>query len=257
MSRRLLAVLTACCIVALSASAVAFAHGSRGDHHHAATKKARVHRTGRPAGFLGAGLLGASVNSLAQRLSVDPADLRTAIRQTLAAERARQLTSAGLTPQETAALKACRGAARSSERTARGGKKGRRAAACDTAVLKSARAKLKAAPKPDYNAIKNDLAAGLAQKLGKTPDDVIAAVRAEIDARLTQAVTAGWLTQRGHDLALACFDDPNSCDVRALKGELRLPGHHDANPSDTTPPSTTAPSGTMTPGGRQTSTPLR
>ncbi|WP_027007185.1 hypothetical protein [Conexibacter woesei] len=266
MSRRLLAVLTACLIVALSASAVAFAHSGGGRHHRDA-RHGTVHRTVKPAGFLGAGLLGASVNSLAQRLSVDPADLRTAIKQTLADERARQLTAAGLTPQETAALKACRGA-RFPERTARGGKKGRRgvartahhtraAAGCDATALKSARAKLKAAPKPDYNTIKSDLAAGLAQKLGKTPDDVIAAVRAELDARLTQAVTAGWLTQKGHDLALACFDDPSSCDIRAFKGEFRFPGHHDAGPSDTTPPSTTAPSGTMTPGGRQTSTPLR
>jgi hypothetical protein len=241
MSRRLLAVLSACLIVALSASAVAFAHGSGGRRHK--THHAKVHRTGHPAGFLGAGLFGASVNSLAQRLSVDPAALRTAIKQTLADERAKQLTAAGLTPEETAALKRCRVKGRRTAHAAHH----TRAAGCDAATLKSARAKLKAAPKPDYNAIKADLAAGLAQKLGKTPGDVLTAVRAELDARLTQAVTAGWLTQKGHDLALACFDDPSSCDVRALKAEFRFPGH----------PSTTAPSGTMTPGGRQTSTPLR
>lgn len=262
MSRRLLAVLSACLIVALSASAVAFAHGSGGRRHK--THHAKVHRTGHPAGFPGAGLFGASVDSLAQRLSVDPAALRTAIKQTLADERAKQLAAAGLTPEETAALKACRGPQRFA---ARGGKKGRRgvaraahhprSAACDTAALRSARAKLEAAPKPDYNTIKADLAAGLAQKLGKTPDDVLTAVRAELDARLTQAVTAGWLTQKGHDLALACFDDPNTCDIRALKGEFRFPGHLADGPSDTTPPSTSAPSGTMMPGGRQTSTPLR
>jgi hypothetical protein len=271
MSRRLLALLTACC-VALSVTAVAaFAHGN-GSHHRGKTRHAKVHRTGQPANFLGAGLFGASVNSLAQRLSVDPADLRTAIKQTLADERTRQLTAAGLTPEEIAALQSCR----FSHVGARGGTKGRREAAkkharaahhlrganCDAATLKSAHDKLKAAPRPDYNAIKTDLATELAQKLGKTPDDVIAAVRAELDARLTQAVTAGWLTQKGHDLALACFDDPNSCDVRALKGEFRFPGHHgelapsDTTPTGTAPPTTSAP-GTMQPGGQQTSTPLR
>lgn len=254
MSRRLLALLTVCCIAALSASAVAIAHGTGGGRHHKAQSHhhAKVHRAGQPASFLGAGLFGAAVNSLAQRLSVAPADLRAAIRQTIADERAKQLDAAGLTADESAALKGCRGVKHVAHKKARAARRG---AGCDPAVLKSALTKLKAAPKPDYAAIKSDLAAGLAQKLGKTPDEVIAAVRAELDARLTQAVTAGWLTQKGHDLALACFDDPNSCDVKALKAEIRFPGH--AAPSDTTPPSTTAPSDTMTPGGRQTSTPLR
>jgi hypothetical protein len=260
MSRRLLALLTVCCIAALSASAVALAHGTGGGrrHHPRAAHQGKVHRAGQPAGFLGAGLFDAAVNSLAQRLSVDPAALRTAIRQTVADERARQLAAAGLTADETAALKHCRGGiakrlphhqkARAAHR--------RSAAACDTAALRSARAKLKAAPKPDYAAIKADLAAGLAQKLGTTPEAVLAAVRAELDARLTQAVTAGWLTQKGHDLALACFDAPGSCDVRALKAEIRFPGHA-APPSNTAPSTTTAPPGTMMPGGRSTSTPLR
>lgn len=269
MSRRLLAVLTACCIAALSVTAVAFAHGTGGRHHdHAGKHAASAHRTGHPGSFLGAGLFGASVNSLAQRLSVDPATLRTAIKKAISDERAKQLAAAGLTPDEIAALQGCRGA----RFAARGGEKGRRAvtkraraahhtagAGCDPATLKFALTKLKAAPKPDYNAIKADLAASLAQSLGKTPDEVIAAVRAELDARVTQAVTAGWLTQKGHDLALACFDDPNSCDIKALKGEFRFPGHgapSGTTPSDTTPPSSTAP-GTMTPGGRSTSTPLR
>jgi transposase-like protein len=246
MSRRLLAVLTACCIAALSVTAVAFAHGTGGEHH--GKKKAHHgavhHRGGQPASFLGAGLFRAAVNSLAQRLNVEPAALRTAIRQTIADERAKQLAAAGLTPEEIAALKRCR--------TARH----HRRADCDVATLKSARTKLKAAPKPDYDAIKADLAATLAQKLAKTPDEVLAAVRAELDARLTQAVQAGWLTQKGHDLALACFDTPSTCDVSALKGEIRFPGHH-AAPSTSTPSDTTPPSTTMTPGGRDTSTPLR
>jgi hypothetical protein len=258
MSRRLLAVLTACCIAALSVSAVALAHGNGGRHHRTQNHHGKVHRAGQPARFLGAGLFGAAVDSLARRLSVDPADLRAAVRQTLADERAKQLAAAGLTADETAALKACRGGAAkrvAHEKARAAGHRG--ASACDVTALKSARAKLKAAPTPDYDAIKSDLATGLAQKLGKTPDDVLTAVRAELDARLTQVVQAGWLTQKGHDLALACFDAPSSCDIRALKAEVRFPGHRDAGPPSTSTPSGTAPPGTMQPGGQETSTPLR
>ncbi|WCB93782.1 hypothetical protein DSM104299_02498 [Baekduia alba] len=202
MSRRVLAVLAACCVAALSVTAVAFAHGggSSGDKPAAHAK----HHTGLPASFLTRGPLAASVTSLAQRLGVDPRALRTAIR----------------------------------------------------AVVKEQLAEQRKAPrkaKPDLTALKADLATSLAAKLGKTPDEVLAAVRAELDARLTQAVQAGWLTQKGHDLALACFDVPASCDVKALKGEVRVHGHKPESDTSTGGGS----GGRMTPGGRSTSTPLR
>jgi hypothetical protein len=211
MSRRVLAVLTAVCVAALSVSAVALASsggGSGGKRHPGAAKKHAAKKHHAPAGrrAIGGGLLGVALDSLAQRLDVAPADLRAAITAIAQEQRAEKVAAAGLTPADLTALKA-------------------------------------------------ELAASLATKLSTTPDAVLAAVRAELDARLTQAVSAGWLTQKGHDLALACFDTPASCDLEALRGEVRLFGHHHQRHA---PPSTTVPgSGQMTPGGRSTSTPLR
>jgi hypothetical protein len=244
MSRRVLAVLSVVCIAALSVTAVALAHNGRKDG--AKGKKTRTAH----ARVLGGGLLGASLDSLAQRLQVDPAALRTAVKAVAQEQRDKKLAAAGLTPQEIAAVKSCRAHGVKKRDAARVRKT---AAACDTAALKSAAAKLKAYrqahPTPDLTALKTDLATSLATKLGTTPDAVLAAVRAELDARLTQAVTAGWLTQKGHDLALACFDTPASCDLKALRAEVTLFGHkkHHAKTG----------SGRMHPGGRATSAPLR
>jgi hypothetical protein len=217
MSRRVLAVLIAVCVAALSVSAVALASsgGGSGDKRHHAAKK---HHAPAKQRAIGGGILGVALDSLAQRLDVAPADLRAAVKAT-AQEQAPKL-----------------------------------------------RAARKAHTTPDLVALKTELATSLATKLNKTPDEVLTAVRAELDARLTQAVTAGWVTQKGHDLALACFDDPASCDLKALKAEVRIFGHHKkrhahhqhTKPTTAAPPSTTVPgSGEMTPGGRSTSTPLR
>lgn len=219
MSRRFVAALTVCCLIALGASAVALAHGGSSTHHGS---KAPHHRAVHPRG---GGFLGASLDSLAARLNVTRADLRAAVKSVMAEERAKHPAGqhARPTPAQLATLK-------------------------------------------------TDLATALATKLGKTPDEILAAVRAELDARLTKAVAQGWLTAKGHDLALACFDDPATCDLKALRAEVHFFGHkthkrhghkkhHHKTPtpaaSTTTPPSTTAPSGTMTPGGSATSTPLR
>jgi hypothetical protein len=209
MSRRLLAVLIACCAVALSVTAVALASGggsspdkqTAAKQHHAPAK----HRA------IGGGLLGVALTSLAQRLDVAPADLRAAVKTIAQEQRAKHRGHARPTPEQLAALK-------------------------------------------------TELATSLATKLDKTPDEVLTAVRAELDARLTQAVAAHWLTQKGHDLALACFDAPASCDLKALRAEVRFFGHHKKAPK----PSSSSGGNTgitgggqMTPGGRATSTPLR
>jgi hypothetical protein len=237
MSRRVLAVLTAVCLAALSVTAVALAGGGGSDHkdgtakkHHAPAAKQRA---------IGGGILGVALTSLAQRLDVAPADLRAAVKAIGQEQAAKKAAAAGLTPEEIAALKACR--------TAKHG------TTCDRAAAKSGLVKLKALPKPDLTALKAELATALATKLSKTPDEVLTAVRAELDARLTQAVTAGWLTQKGHDLALACFDTPASCDLKALHAEVRLFGHGKKKAHHHQPHKP----GQMTPGGRSSSTPLR
>ncbi|HWI72205.1 MAG TPA: hypothetical protein VNT55_09630 [Baekduia sp.] len=242
MSRRVLAVLSVVCVAALSVTAVALAHNGRKDGDKTPTKHARV---------LGGGLFGASLDSLAQRLSVDPAALRTAVRAVAQEQFDKKLAAAGLTPEEIAAVKACRTHGVKKRDPAR--VRTTAATSCDTAALKSASTKLKAYrkahPTPDLAALKTELATSLASKIGKTPDDVLTAVRAELDARLRQAVAAGWLTQKGHDLALACFDDPASCDLKALRAEVTLFGHKKHHKPGG--------SGQMHPGGRATSTPLR
>jgi hypothetical protein len=221
MSRRFVAVLTACCVAALGVSAVALAHGGSSEHHGG---KAPKHRAVHPkhADPLDGRFFGVALDSLAARLDVAPADLRAAVKAVAVEERAKHPSHhARPTPAELATLK-------------------------------------------------TELATALATKLSKTPDEILTAVRAELDTRLTQAVTAGWLTQKGHDLALACFDDPATCDLKALRAEVRFFGHHRKHhghkrhhkhqkpaPTSTTPPSTTTPPATMTPGGSATSTPLR
>jgi hypothetical protein len=255
MSRRVIAVLTAVCLAALSVTAVALASGGGSDHQDGAAKKHRAPAAKQRG--IGGGILGVALTSLAQRLDVAPVDLRAAVTAIAREQAAKKAAAAGLTPEEIAALKACR--------TARHG-----ASTCDRAAAKSGRAKLKALPKPDLTALKAELATSLATKLSKTPDEVLTAVRAELDARLTQAVTAGWLTQKGHDLALACFDTPATCDLKALRAEVRFfghghakrkhaPKHHKGEKPTTTTPAPTPPSGSgqMTPGGRSSSTPLR
>jgi hypothetical protein len=223
-------------------TAVAIASGSSKKDDEKGAKRtghAQPHRgaTGGPAARLraaGHGVLGAVLDSLAGRLSVPPADLRKAVGGLAAEQRRQRLAAAGLTPAETNALKACRPAHALQRRD---GVKKRDAAriprtrtsraACDTAAAKSGLRKLRAAAKakPDLVALKTQLATALATKLGKTPEEVLTAVRAELDQRLTQAVGIGLVTQKGRDLALGCFDQPATCDLAALRSEVRF-GHH-------------------------------
>jgi hypothetical protein len=119
------------------------------------------------------------------------------------------------------------------------------------------------APKPDLAAKKAAWIDGLAAKLSKTPDEVAAAVRAELDARLTDAVSKGWLTEQGRTLALGCFDNPASCDLKALRAEVRGGGRGDRHggkrhhgPCPNKDKGDDNGSTTSRPGGRQTSAPL-
>ncbi|HET6508496.1 MAG TPA: hypothetical protein VFG42_17015 [Baekduia sp.] len=90
---------------------------------------------------------------------------------------------------------------------------------------------------------------GLATQLHKTPAEVTTAVRAELDAQLTQAVAKGWITAQGRTIALGCFDNPAGCDLAALRAQVRP---HHGHPGHRHHPG----SGRMTPGGRSTSAPL-
>jgi hypothetical protein len=71
-------------------------------------------------------------------------------------------------------------------------------------------------------ALKGELAAELGAELGKPPDEILTAVRAELSEKLDKAVAIGMLSERARDMALACFDRPAECDLRALRWEAGL-----------------------------------
>lgn len=149
------------------------------------------------------------LKSGADRLGVTPEKLKDAVKAVADAQLARQAAAAKLTAAETAALKGCHAA------------KG----TCDRAALRSAIKKLRALPKPDLAALKTELSDALAAQLGLTGAKVLEAARAELSDRLDQAVKIGFLTADGRTKALACFDAPASCDLKALRGTLKLGRH--------------------------------
>lgn len=84
----------------------------------------------------------------------------------------------------------------------------------------------------DAAAMKSQLIGDLAAELGKDSDVVERALRAELSELLNMGVSLGFVTDRGRDLALGCWDRPNECDHRALRAEVRKRfgghrhGHH-------------------------------
>jgi hypothetical protein len=71
-------------------------------------------------------------------------------------------------------------------------------------------------------ALKDELATDLGAELDKPPTEILDAVRAELVAKLDKAVAIGFVTARGRELALGCFDRPAECDLGALRSEARL-----------------------------------
>lgn len=205
MRRPILIALIAAIAGALTISAVTLAGGnetSKQERGWAAYTKAGAHDRAH-GGYLG---------SLAGRLDVSTAELRRALKVT-ARKQLRRAAQAGLiSARERRALAGCM---RSEGR------------ACDRRKLGRMAKRLKgmlmgaggAAALPE---LKRTASADLAAALGKPVDEVLAAVRAELVARLDQGVGIGVVTEKGRELALACFDDPASCDVAALRRELRF-----------------------------------
>ncbi len=76
----------------------------------------------------------------------------------------------------------------------------------------------------DLTRVRDDLAAALGRELGVGRAEVLRAARAELDARLVQGTGVGLVSDDGRRLALGCFDAPSSCDVAALRRELRFAG---------------------------------
>lgn len=189
----------------------AIASGDDGSRSAGDDRRAE-HRAHHGRGFHRA-LHRAVIRSLSDRLGVERKPLRTSVRAVVREQRRAHLAAAGVTDAELAALKACRRGHHRMRRKAR-------RARCDRAAARSARTKLRA-HEPDLAAIKQSASASLAAKLGVSQDDLLTGIRAELAARLDQAVMIGFVTERGRELALACFDAPAGCDRAELRREIR------------------------------------
>jgi hypothetical protein len=141
-----------------------------------AAERGEARRLGRHRGGMGRGLHARLITDLAERLDVDDAELRGALRTVKGRARRDGVNLRTATPAQRAALK-------------------------------------------------QRLAADLAGELGRSTDRVVAAVRAELEEALGVMLTFGAITERGRDVALACYDAPADCDLAALRREVRFRHH--------------------------------
>ena len=79
--------------------------------------------------------------------------------------------------------------------------------------------------KRDLAQLKQKLADLLGAELNKSPDEILQAVRAELEAKLDRAERAGWISDAVRTQALGCFDDPAGCDLAKLRGAMGFMHH--------------------------------
>ena len=196
-------------VLALAVSAVTLAGGRSSEGSRPVARSlAGHHATHR-------GMHARMLADLAERLGVTTDQLRTAIRGVKRRTLDRAVERGAITPQQRDALAACLA------RRAGGTE------ACDRRLARRAFRALRRDAKPStFAQRKRELAGDLAAELGRPEDEVVAAVRAELAEKLDRAVAFGVLSERGRTLALGCFDEPASCDLRALRSEVRMPGWH-------------------------------
>src|SRR5215207_3826047 len=167
---------------------------------------------------MGFGPLALAFNGLAKKLDVSNDKLHDALRGVKKRALDRAVADKTITQGERDALDACM--------------KSRGGSGCDRKQARSAHRKLhralKARAKSDAAGLKAQLIGDLAAELGKDPADVEKAVRDQLSELLNMAVTMGFVSERGRDLALACWDKPNECDRGALRAEIkkRFRGRH-------------------------------
>jgi hypothetical protein len=217
--RRNLALVASAAFVAIAVVAVALAFASAGSgssdgERGAATKP--VHDRGMGRGFRGGrggppGFfpLRAALDGLAERLDVTPERLREALEGVKRRGLDRAVARGVITEAERDALLACMS-------EDRGG--------CDREAARSAARKLHRAHhrrgRRGLARMKANVLGDLAAELDKPVGEVTEAVRAELVEWLDRGVAMGLVSGRGRELALACFDRPRSCDLRALKREI-------------------------------------
>ena len=208
MRRTLLLATLAALLVGLGVTTVTLAGGR--DDRSSDRKAERTSERAQRSTARHAGLHQRLLADLAARLQVTPAQLKEALVGVKRRSLDRAVQRGTITAAQRAALTTCLEDRRS----------------CDRSAVRPALRRLKADAQPaDLVARKRELAEDLAAELGKEPAEVLAAVRAELSAKLDLAVAFGAVTARGKELALACFDAPASCDVAALRREVRFGRH--------------------------------
>jgi hypothetical protein len=171
----------------------------------------RFHGPGGHGPGMGFGPLAIAFQGFAKKLDVTPDKLREAIKGVKNRALDRAVADGTITQDERDALDACM--------------KSRGGSGCDRAKAMAAHRKLhkalEARAKSDAAGLKSQFIGDLATELGKQPADVEAAARSELSDLLATAVTMGFITEHGRDLALGCFDKPNECDRAALRAEVK------------------------------------
>ena len=215
MRRPLLIALLAAVVAALSVSAVTLAGGRDADRSDRRAAKADHPERSASAGGAHRSMhrmvRREVLRGLADRLEVTPRELREALRGVKRRSLDRAVERGTITAEQRAVVDTCLADRRSCDRSA------------IRPVLRALHADARPAAWPER---KRELAEDLAAELGREPAEVIAAVRAELSSKLDLAVTIGVVSERGRELALACFDDPASCDVAALRAEVRFGDGH-------------------------------
>ena len=188
----------------------ASAYAKRGQKQNG-RRGGRGHHQGH-GGAMRFGVMALAFNDFAEKLGVTPGELHAAVRGVKKRALDRAVSDGTLTADERAALDACM-------------KSRRKGSGCDRKQARAAHRKLhkalKARARSDAAGLKTQFIADLAAELDKQPADVESAARASLVELLDKAVTMGFLSERGRELALGCFDKPNECDRAALRAEVK------------------------------------
>jgi len=186
-----------------------------------AAKRNRGHRRGHGHGMR-FGPMAMAFNGLADRLNVSKDDLIEAFHGVKDKALDRAVSQGTITQKQRAALEQCMKA-----RHGGGGTCNRRVARrAHRKLHRSLRQRLK----NDRSGLKAQLIGDLAAELNKQPAEVEDAIRAELVELLEMGVKLGFVTDRGRDLALGCFDRPDQCDLKALRREVRKHHRHRRHP---------------------------
>lgn len=165
------------------------------------------------------GPLAMALSGVADRLGVSKDELIAAGKGVKDRALDRAVSDGTITQAERAALEECM------KTHGQRRERGQRGANCDRRVARRAHRKLerefRQRLRNDRDGLKKQLVADLAAELGKDPSEVEDALRAELVELLDTGVKLGLVSEDARKLALGCWDDPNGCDLKALRREVK------------------------------------